>query len=64
VKVELRSEAYGSEFYEYETLEKAIAGAGRRARSCFDQYAGDGVERAIIIHIDAYSDEPGWKPSV
>lgn len=64
MKVELRSQAFGSEFYEYETLKEGLAGATRLARSCTDQYAGDGMERAIIIHIDAHSDDEDWSPTV
>lgn len=64
MKVELRSQAYGSEFYQYESLEEGLEGAARLARSCTDQYAGDGMERAIIVHIDAHSDDEDWQPTV
>jgi len=51
VTVRMSSEAYGSEEFEYEDMDQALAGIRRLAAEA--ESAGDGVERVIGVVVNA-----------
>lgn len=49
--VELFSEAFGGEYYKYDTQQEAIEGAGRLYESSMEKNREDHIERMVILHV-------------
>lgn len=51
--VELRSEAYGTEAFHYDTLDEMLDAMRELTESCQEEYAKDGIEREVAVLISS-----------
>lgn len=51
-KVVMSSEEFGTEDFEYDTIEEAREGFKRLKKECAKSYKKDGIERRLLLVID------------
>ena len=54
-KIIMSSEEYGSEQFDYDTLEEAEAGLERLKKKCSEAYQEDGIERRLLLVLADWS---------
>lgn len=57
LKVRLYSDAYGAEFFAYDTLEEVLDGLGRLVKRSLAEFARDGIAREVTFIVGEPDDE-------